>query len=95
MKHKLVVILSVAAILAAGTLSVVRYEHYRNWRDVQSAKAKASLLVRTQVEKAQAEKRASELNKLNAQCAKDHQLFVDTKGKSAAGDCDPTLQLVQ
>lgn len=95
MKHKLTVILSVAVIIAVAVFCLFRYEKHRNWQDVQNAKAKANAYMQARVDADKKRKAEARFELLKQQCIKDHQLFVESNGKSAAGDCDPTLQIVQ
>ena len=82
-------------VAVIGILSVQAYNNYRHDRDTaqSAAAAKANADAAKQAAAQQAEQ--AQLAKLKAQCASDHQLFVQTKGKSPAGDCDPSLTIAQ
>jgi PDZ domain-containing secreted protein len=99
MKHKITVILSVLVIVGVLAASFVSYEHYRQWRDVQVAKAHTSAVIHAQLAKAEAEQRTAKINGLKAQCTKDHASYLALtpaqKAKSVGLDCNPALELVQ
>lgn len=95
MKHKIIVLVSIATIVGVLVGSGVTYEHQRQWQDLKNAKASAHAWAVKQAAAKEQAKQAAKVKALETQCAKDHQLFVQTNGKSAAGDCNVNLQIVQ
>ena len=99
MKHKITVLVSILAIIGVLTASFLSYEHYRHWRDIQTAHARVAAYVQKQGQEAAAKQRDAKINGLKAQCAKDHASYLALpaaqKAKSVGLDCDPSLELVQ
>jgi Flp pilus assembly protein CpaB len=97
MKNKIVVILSLLIVFAAGALSVVSYENWKGWADSQHRKAVAAQQEQAKADLLQQVQFNRELDRLKAVCIKEQQdynaLLPAQKLKAVAPDCN--AQLVQ
>lgn len=97
MKHKIVILVSLVVVVALSIASIKAYHHRQYFINFQH---RVSATAQKRVADHKAAQAKAELDRLKAQCAKDHVTFTaltpaQRKLPNAVTDCNPNLQLVQ
>ena len=97
MKHKVTVVVCVAAVVVVGILSVQAYNRYQHWHTAHEAQVQALQAQESQSKAALQRNFDAGVNRLEALCRKDYlayqALTPAQKAKQQAPDC--SLQFVQ
>jgi hypothetical protein len=93
-KHKITVVVCLVLVAATGALSVISYNHYRTWRDEQTAKSVAASQAEAKANTLEKAIYNSNLLKPDNQCQKDHAAWSALPAAQQAKTPAPNCTLV-